>query len=319
MDGSFFTYLLAGLAVLAITWFALPAPWARLLLGAARKLGGLRARRISVDGVDWHYLEGGDGPVLVLVHGFGGDADNWLRIAPMLTRSFRVIAPDLIGFGESAGGPGFDYAIEAQSGRLDDLLNAVGVEECILVGSSMGGWIATQLAINRPGKTRALWLIAPLGVRTCRQSELLAAIASRHASPLRISNRDEFDRLVTRRMFAKRPWIPYPLRHFYSQRAIRLSGSAETMFEQVLASSPPLEELVGHIRIPVLLQWGTLDRAVDVSGAQTLAAACPGISVRVQERVGHLPMVERPLATLRLFRDFMREIEAGQTHVSTPH
>ena len=85
-----------------------------LLLGAARKMlrrkGGMVEKRITVDGLDWPYLEGGDpaGDVVVLVHGFGGDKDNWSFYAPYLSSKYRLICPDLPGFGENTRDPAGD-------------------------------------------------------------------------------------------------------------------------------------------------------------------------------------------------------------------
>ena len=98
------TLLPVTLLALVLSWFVLPLAWARALLWLGRKASGMTSREFEVDGIRWHFLEGGRGPVLVMVHGFGANADHWLRIAPRLRKQFRVVAPDLVGFGTSDPG-----------------------------------------------------------------------------------------------------------------------------------------------------------------------------------------------------------------------
>lgn len=86
---------------LAASWYLATSAWARLLLAGARRAAGLDSTTVSVGGLDWHYLRGGAGPMLAALHGFGGDAENWFRAAPILGRHFTVLAPDLPGFGSS--------------------------------------------------------------------------------------------------------------------------------------------------------------------------------------------------------------------------
>ena len=94
---------------LAGVYFLFPGTVFNLLLKAERSVAGLKQHRIDVKGQHFAYLEGGTGDVVVLLHGFGANKDNWTRMARYLTPHFRVIAPDLTGFGESSPDPGDDY------------------------------------------------------------------------------------------------------------------------------------------------------------------------------------------------------------------
>ncbi|NIP17297.1 MAG: alpha/beta fold hydrolase [Xanthomonadales bacterium] len=314
MDAQFTLFLLATLAALIASWFLAPVAWARGLLALARSLTGMRSRSIDVDGVRWHYLEGGRGPVLVAVHGFGADADHWLHIALGLRRRYRIIAPDLPGFGTSATGEGLAFDIASQAARLEAFLDRLGVNEPLLLGSSMGGWIVTQYAATRPERARALWLMAPLGATGCRESPLLTAIDTGRDSPVRLASRADFERNVVTPMFYRRPWIPYPFRVFYGRLAVQRCAEAERIFKQVRGDSTPLEELARRVSAPVLLQWGEEDEAVDVSCAGPLREAFANIEVHVHPRTGHLPMLEIPVESLRVFGHFEGRQGGGQGH-----
>jgi pimeloyl-ACP methyl ester carboxylesterase len=303
--GAVFTLITLALFLgLLASWFLAPAAWARLVLWSGRKLAGLDSRSIQVGPVRWHYLEGGRGPALLAIHGFGGDADHWLRVAPGLRREFRIIAPDLVGFGDSAPGNDLNFAIDAQVDRLAAFVEALGIDNCVVAGSSMGGWIASRFAERYPEKVRAVWLLAPLGVRECETGELLQRINRQQVSPLSITSVEEFDQFVFRPMFARPPHLPRPLKLHYGRQAVARAAASRRMFSEVIASEPALEEILSQIPVPVLVQWGTEDRAVHVSGAERLRAAIENGRVILQPDVGHLPMLEAARLTSRQFMEF---------------
>ena len=133
--------------------FALLAIFARdatrIAFSLERKRCGLRLKSTAVDGETWHYLEGGaaDAPVLLLLHGFGGDKDHWTRFSRALVRDYRVIAPDLPGFGDSARHAGWDYSLNAQRDRLNEFIAALKLGPLHLGGNSMGGHLAVIYAL----------------------------------------------------------------------------------------------------------------------------------------------------------------------------
>ena len=295
-----------GLALVLVvaSWFLVPLLWARGLLAAGRRWAGLEQATVEVDDCRWRYLQGGSGPVLVVLHGFGADGDNWLRVAPALTRHFRVIAPDLPGFGQSVSTGTLEFDIDSQVKRLHAFLKAIGVTPYIMAGNSMGGWITAAYADRYPGQLRALWLLAPLGLHDARQTSMLESIALNRDSPLQVENLAQFRERVLEPMFGQLPWLPYPLLVHYAIKARKFSKAAPAMFRQVSSKSEALESLAGRIEIPVLLQWGAKDRAVDVFGVDVLRKTVPEITVRVQDQAGHLPMLETPAASAKFFTDF---------------
>ena len=164
MAYSLMSFLVFTALLLAISWFLAPLFWSRLILAIGRRFAGLSSARLETGHGQWHYLHGGQGPVLIAVHGFGGDADNWLRISPALTRQFRVIVPDLPGFGQSSGqsterstgNEPLAFDIESQVERLHAFVQALGVSPVVLVGNSMGGWISAAYAARYPGEIKGL-------------------------------------------------------------------------------------------------------------------------------------------------------------------
>jgi pimeloyl-ACP methyl ester carboxylesterase len=228
------------------------------------------------------------------LHGFGSDADNWVPVSKILTRHFRVIAPDLPGFGRSEAGDALEFDIASHVARVREFILALGVRPSIVAGSSMGGWVATAYAKWYPDEISALWLLAPLGVSACRKTPMLEAIELDKESPFRKATLGEFKYKIFRPMFGKQPWLPFPMLVYYAQRAGKLEQTASQMFKELWGKSESLESIAREIELPVLLQWGDRDNAVDVSGAKVLQDAFENVIVKIHGNTGHLPMLERP-------------------------
>lgn len=109
------------------------------------------------------YRAEGDGEVLLLIHGMAGSSDTWRSVIPALSKKFRVIAPDLLGHGESAK-PRTDYSLGAFAVWLRDLLDQFGVSQATVVGHSLGGGVAMQFVYQHPDYAKRLILISSGGL-----------------------------------------------------------------------------------------------------------------------------------------------------------
>ena len=200
-------------------YFLLPGAIVDLMQKAERSAGGLKQRSIEVKGLRIEYLEGGKGDALVLLHGFGANKDNWNRIGKYLTPHFRVIAPDLPGFGESSPDPEGDYTISAQAKRVKAFVQALGIKSLHLCGSSMGGNIAGAYASNYPKDLKSLLLIAPGGVASSEPSEMDRQLKAGKPNPLVVRSVEDYERLLDL-VFVKRPFIPHAIKKHFIQEAI---------------------------------------------------------------------------------------------------
>src|SRR6266536_276299 len=123
----------------------------------------LAAFTLSLHGDDVRYVKAGNGPVLVLLHGILGSRRSWAELISLLEQDFTVIAPDLLGHGDSAK-PRGDYSLGAHAGRLRDLLDALEVERVTLVGHSLGGGVAMQFVWLFPQRCERLVLVSSGGL-----------------------------------------------------------------------------------------------------------------------------------------------------------
>src|SRR5919107_641054 len=146
-------------------------------------------KEVVVFGQRIKYVEAGSGPVVVLLHGLGGNSTNWAFSTPALAEKFRVIVPDQVGFGQSDK-PLINYRVGTYVDFLDKLLEGLKVERATLVGNSMGGWVAAAYALKYPSKVERLVLVDAAGFAPPKEFDLAAL------SGLNPSTRDEMKRLA---------------------------------------------------------------------------------------------------------------------------
>lgn len=288
-----FISLLYLLALLTGLFYLFPEPVAKFAIDAERGRSQLVRKEVSVGGQTWVYLEGGQGEPLLLVHGFGADKDNFTRVARFLVPHYRVIAPDLLGFGESSKPVDAGYTIIEQVERLRGFAQAVGVEKAHVGGSSMGGFIATTWAAKHPADVQSLWLLAPAGVFSAPESDLVSIIRIGHPNPLTVRTEKDF-RTTFAFVMSDPPYVPGPILDVMARRRIANLALEEKIFTAVREQSTPLEDLVQGLPTPARIVWGERDRALHPGGAEILKGFMPNASVLLMPWVGHLPMLERP-------------------------
>jgi pimeloyl-ACP methyl ester carboxylesterase len=284
---------LASIVIGVIAWvYAFPEKAVQLAVDTERSRSGLVRKEIMLpDGLRYVYLDGGQGEPLMLLHGFGADKDNFVRVARFLTSRYRVIAPDHIGFGESARPADADYAPLAQAERLHRFALALGIGRLHLGGSSMGGHIAITYAALYPTEVASLWLLDPSGVWSAPTSEAQKILSETGRNRLLARNEDEFAQLLAFVMNDP-PFIPRPMLNVLARERMKNLALEERIFKAIRADS--VEKRANGMSIPTLIVWGDKDRTLHVATADILHQFMSRSQVIVMRGVGHLPMIERP-------------------------
>ncbi|RZV32346.1 MAG: alpha/beta hydrolase [Chromatiales bacterium] len=298
--------LLLVLGCLAGLIAAFPEDTTRLMFAAERSRAGLELRSAVVDGETWHYLEGGspDAPVLLLLHGFGGDKDHWTRFSQTLVQDYRVIAPDLPGFGDSARHADWDYSLAPQRDRLARFVATLELSPLHIGGNSMGGHLAALYTHANPEQVLSLVLLNNGGIDAPGRSDMVLAVG-RGENPLVMSSLDDFDRLLAFASY-KKPFIPWPAKGVLAKKIYENAAFNRYIFTALKDDRyVPLEPLLGDIDQPVLIIWGEFDRVLDVSSIDVMQPLLPQAEVIVMPDTGHLPMLERPAETAALYLEFL--------------
>ncbi|MGH7859987.1 MAG: alpha/beta fold hydrolase, partial [Candidatus Binatia bacterium] len=282
--------LLVGIPVIVLViYFFFPGLTLALAQRAELSAAGLERGEIDVTGHHVVYLSGGSGEPVVLLHGFSAEKNNWVRVAGHLTPHFRVVAPDLPGFGESTRDPNARYGIADQIERVHAFTQALGLDSFHLGGNSMGGQIAGAYAARYPEEVKSLWLLAPGGVASAEKSEL-QILFDKGENPFLFDDVEGFDRLL-RFVFVDIPPIPGPVKRHLAARAVADREFNEKITKDLLDGFEPLEPKLRDLQVPALVVWGDQDRLLHVSGASVLESIMPGSRVVVMENVGHIPML----------------------------
>lgn len=299
----------AVMLALVAAWHVVPGAFRPGLIAANRALSGLSEHTVTAAGHEIHYLAGGAGEPVILLHGIFAEKDHWVDFARHLGPGLRVIAPDLPGFGETGRKDGESYDYATQVRRLRELLDALGIARVHLAGSSMGGTIAALFAVQHPERVASVAFIgAPHGIRSLRPSAMDRLIDAGQA-PLVVRTAGEFEAMLSL-VFARRPFLPGPVLHAARERAIAEAGSDLRIWQVQLADRYLLDAQVARVQQPVLALWGGAEQVFDPSGAEALRARLPAADVQVLPGLGHLPMMEAPAASARAYTAFLERQRA---------
>jgi len=305
-----------------------------------RRSGGPPSRWVDLDG-PVHYVDYGgppDGPLMVCVHGLGGSLVNWAAVAPSLSKTCRVIALDLAGFGRTRS-HGRSTSVNANQRLLHRFLTEVCGDPAILVGNSMGGLIAVLQTDAHPETVAGIVLIdpaLPVGLAS-RPDPRVAAMFGLYAVPAvgrsvvarrRSSGSAEEVAMALLRLCCADPsLVPRPIvdqhlalareRNDYPDVDAELIVAARSLL-WVLARRRVHASLLHNITVPVLLMHGDRDRLVPIASARTAAAANPTWRFEVAVGVGHVPQLEVPDWTISLMLDWLETDGVAAAYAASP-
>jgi len=261
------------------------------------------------------YRCAGSGPVIVLVHGITGNSATWERVLPYLAEHFTVIAPDLLGHGESAK-PRGDYSLGAYASGVRDILVALGHDSATFVGHSLGGGIAMQLAYQFPERCERLVLVSSGGLGR-ELSVLLRAAAlpgSEVVLPFLASARlMGAGRAVGRGLGRLGLRVGTDIAEIARGHSSLSDREARAAFVHTLRTmvDPGGQRVNARDRlylaenVPFLLIWGERDSVIPVEHARATHELVEGSRLEVFPEAGHFPQLDEPQRFLDVLTDFM--------------
>jgi pimeloyl-ACP methyl ester carboxylesterase len=276
----------------------------------------MTARTVTLHGHELAYLDSGDGPAVLFIHGLLGSRRNWTHLVDTLDGDHRVLAPDLFGHGASAKPMG-DYSLGAHAATLRDLLDHLGVDRVTLVGHSLGGGIAMQFCYLFPERVERLVLVSSGGLGRAVSPLLRSATipGAEWVLPVLASGWVRGRAVAAGRMLARVGWRPSS-DMTEAWNGFTSLGDAESR-RAFLATTrsvidPGGQTVTAHdhlpmaIEIPTLVVWGTRDRMIPTWHATTAHQAIAGSRVELFEGAGHFPHLDEPDRFANLIADFVR-------------
>jgi pimeloyl-ACP methyl ester carboxylesterase len=259
---------------------------------------GQREWDVTVRGTRIRMLGAGSGPPLLYLHG-SGDLGLWTPALAGLAETHSVYRPDHPGFGGSADRDGIDSVHELAFFYLD-LLNELGVEEIAVVGASLGGWIAADLATIEPRRVSRLVLVDAAGVRADVPTPDTFTFSP--AQLAEVLYHDEELRAEAVRQAASVEDDPQRFELFLRNRI----ATAHLGWNPYM-HDPKLPRRLHRITAPTLIMWGGRDRVFPVGYVDRWSELLPKAEVAVIDGAGHLPLVEQPDTALAVLSTFLRE------------
>ena len=279
----------------------------------------MELREVSLHGHRIVYRTAGDGPPLLLLHGITSNAATWKDVIPSLAEHHTVIAPDLLGHGQSAKPLG-DYSLGAYASGVRDLLGLLGVESATVVGHSLGGGVAMQFAYLFPERANRLVLVASGGLG--REVTFLLRAAALPgaefvlplicAEPIRNAG-NAIGRTMEKVRLRPSTDIQEMWRGFSSLGSMEARRAFLHTLRTIVdvggqrVSATDRLYLAQHL--PTMIVWGAKDPVIPATHGVAAAAAIPGCRFELFERAGHFPHRDEPGRFTRILQDFLATTE----------
>ncbi|MDF2445338.1 MAG: abhd6-B [Moraxellaceae bacterium] len=307
-------FLLCFLMLAPLPAIALDREMVEDMLRSQEGIAGLKRFEAVIDGHKVSYLDNGRataGRTVMFVHGFGDSSASWMFFARSFRDGdYRVIIPDLLGFGRSARPAAGDYGYAAQARRLLLLMEKLQVKSAHLVGNSMGGGVVAQMSLLRPDAVASLTLMDSAGVHF-KATELDQQVLKGN-NFLIPKKPEDFERLLDYVAY-RRPVMTRPIIDYLADRAVKDAPLHERIFYEVLIHDVGFLTLaLADIKAPTLILWGEKDRVLHPDNARVFNRYIPGSRLHYFPEAGHVPMAEIPDESALVVTRFIDGLYSGR-------
>jgi len=269
------------------------------------------SRFMEVDGVRLHYQEAGDpeGPAMILIHGFAASNLVWSKVfLEFAAAGYRVIAPDLPGYGYSGKPRHLDYTIAGQAEMIVSFLQRLEINRAVFLGSSYGAAVAATIALDHPALVEKLIMVGAVNNNKPTRYLLMrlfgSPIIGDILSPLLVGSR-RLLRMRMKRVYDRHSWVLDERRVDARHLPLRTRGAHRAIIRTVRRWDAERVSRDAHLLTqPTLLLWGDTDREVPLSDGQRLHETIAGSRLIVFRDCGHLPHEEYPEAFVKVVLEF---------------
>jgi pimeloyl-ACP methyl ester carboxylesterase len=301
-------FFLIGAALLALVIFAIVFPMVHKTETLEPRAAAPDGNFIALDdGLTLHYYEAGKGGSVVMIHGFSSWGYTWKRNIPAVSEKYRVLAPDLPGFGFSDKPADAQYSYKLFSDTLVRFLDAKKAGRVSLIGNSMGGGVSLRFTIDHPGRVRKLVLVDSAGLRHKTPFALKMLGVPGLNTFLSSVNNPLFMRLILRKaMFFDDSAATREKADMYVL-PFRTLGAMNAAARTINSIRPDFtDEDFRKIKAPTLIVWGEKDEVIYPTTASVFHRLIPGSKLVWIQKCGHLPQEERPDEFNKIILDFLK-------------
>lgn len=260
------------------------------LLSAAAYAQAPQDKTVTIFGAKIHYIEAGDAanPTVVLLHGLGGNSDNWVFTTPALAAKYHVVALDQVGFGKSDK-PFINYRVGTYVDFLDKFLTELKIEKATLVGNSLGGWIGALYSLRYPARAEKLVLVDAAGFAPPKDFD--PRVLQNLNPSTREQVRETLKLVIYNQALVNDAFID-------SGIASRVSAgdgyTIQTLVESIKRGEDFLDGKLQNLKKPTLIIWGKQDGLTTLADfGERFKREIPGAELIVYDQCGHIPMIEK--------------------------
>lgn len=259
-----------------------------------RRAAGLRRKAVQLGRFTIPYLEGGspNGTPLVMVHGFNDSKDSFAETVRALGPGYRIVMPDMPGFGEASAPLDFTYDLYALADLLGKFFDAVGLPGAHTVGNSLGGAVLVQLALSRPELVRSLSLVSAAGLRMPTPSPLQLRLDAGE-NPFVVDTHEGYEAFMDL-VLERPPPIPAPIRRHMAEEMMGRAGLNAKIMDDLLEGDIDLTPELDALDVDTLLLWGDRDRIIDISAGRVYHERISRSRMVIFHGIGHCPQYECP-------------------------
>ena len=298
--------ILVLIVALVACYYAFPEKVAGYMMDAARSKAGLTKKEIKIDDHNIVYLEGGKGPTILLLHGYTGSKDNWIMLAPYLTKDYHVVIPDIPGYGESSMIEKASYDLSNQMSRLHKFVQALELKKFHIAGNSMGGFFSGIYAARYPDEVISVGLFDAAGVTSLEKSVVMKMM-EKGENPLILKDSNDVPRWAAL-LFVNPPSLPYPIKKVMIKTALANRKFYDKELKEIGPDFLSLEKELPKIKAPTLILWGDQDKVIDVSSVPVFEKGLKNHKTVIIKDCGHVPMMEKPQETATQYINFIKSI-----------
>jgi pimeloyl-ACP methyl ester carboxylesterase len=264
---------------------------------------GAQTRFYEADGLQTRCIEAGTGEPVILLHGFGGHAETWIRNVGRLSDEFHVYALDMLGHGLTAK-PDIDYSVESLARHVLAFMDAVGAPKAALVGQSLGGWVAGWLAVNEPDRVSAFasvtgggFQVSADGAESTRRvgTQVRDATVRAFEQPTRENVRQRLEWLLHDTSLVTEELVEVRFRIYSDPAFTRIAPRLlDGLTVGTSAENALTRDRLQQIECPTLVLWTRYNPTTPWEEGREASEVIPGASFYLMEEAGHWPQFEKP-------------------------
>lgn len=262
-------------------------------------------------GAEIHYVDEGQGETILMIHGFGGHHRNFQKLADALKDQYRVVRVDLPGFGLSdcpePADPAHPHFAKMYTDFMHDFIDTAGLDSMYVIGNSMGGMVAWNMAVAEPQKVKKLVLLASAGYDLDKTAKGLMIIKYKSLANAFLRGLPLFmSESGAKRCYADESKVDEKEVKINNEITNR-EGNLKHMLDMARDTDFPDTALIQQVKCPTLIIWGKQDKIINVEHAARFKRDIPNSKLIYYDPCGHVPMIERTEDVKRDFLEFVKE------------